>query len=53
MFFQEAAKRGNYGNERYEQLEFQRKVAQYYQILQDATWKVLSQCSVTQTHVID
>lgn len=38
---EEAARRGNYGIERYEQLEFQKKVAHYYQILKDVTWKVV------------
>ncbi|XP_020592001.1 thymidylate kinase isoform X2 [Phalaenopsis equestris] len=38
---EEAARRGNYGFERYEQLEFQKNVAHYYRILNDATWKVI------------
>ncbi|XP_008798519.2 thymidylate kinase isoform X2 [Phoenix dactylifera] len=38
---EEAAKRGGYGTERYEQLEFQRNVAQQYQKLRDSTWKVV------------
>lgn len=37
---QKAAERGGYGGERYEQLEFQKKVAAYYQVLHDASWKV-------------
>ncbi|KAJ4981716.1 hypothetical protein NE237_032553 [Protea cynaroides] len=41
---EKAAARGGYGGERYEQLEFQRKVAQYYQILHDATWKSVDAC---------
>ncbi|XP_028100380.1 thymidylate kinase-like [Camellia sinensis] len=36
-----AAERGGYGGERYEQLEFQRKVARSYQILHDASWKTI------------
>jgi thymidylate kinase len=38
---QKAAERGGYGAERYEQLEFQRKVAQCYQVLHDPSWKVI------------
>ncbi|KAK8942734.1 hypothetical protein KSP39_PZI009412 [Platanthera zijinensis] len=38
---EEAAKRGSYGIERYEQLDFQKKVAHSYQILLDTTWKVI------------
>lgn len=38
---EKAAERGGYGGERYEQLEFQRKVAQSYQALSDASWKVI------------
>ncbi|XP_043700594.1 thymidylate kinase-like [Telopea speciosissima] len=41
---EKAAERGGYGGERYEQLEFQRKVAQHYQILHDATWKIVDAC---------
>ncbi|KAF7129161.1 hypothetical protein RHSIM_Rhsim10G0009900 [Rhododendron simsii] len=36
---EKAAERGGYGGERYEQLEFQRKVAHSYQLLHDASWK--------------
>ncbi|CAH9077111.1 unnamed protein product [Cuscuta europaea] len=36
-----AAERGGYGGERYEQLEFQKKVAQSYQALQDPSWKIV------------
>ncbi|CAH9139824.1 unnamed protein product [Cuscuta epithymum] len=36
-----AAKRGGYGGERYDQLEFQKKVAQSYQVLQDSSWKIV------------
>ncbi|XP_028070878.1 thymidylate kinase-like isoform X1 [Camellia sinensis] len=39
-----AAERGGYGGERYEQLEFQRKVARSYQILHDASWKTIDAC---------
>ena len=38
--FQRAAERGGYGEERYEKLEFQRRVSDCYHRLQDATWKV-------------
>ncbi|XP_010250824.1 PREDICTED: thymidylate kinase isoform X1 [Nelumbo nucifera] len=38
---EKAAERGGYGGERYEQLEFQRKVAQHYKMLCDATWKII------------
>ena len=38
--YQKAAERGGYGGERYEQLEFQKKVAQSYHKLFDASWKV-------------
>ncbi|KAG0450528.1 hypothetical protein HPP92_026662 [Vanilla planifolia] len=41
---EEASRRGGYGTERYEQLEFQRNVAKHYQILQDSTWKVVDAC---------
>ncbi|KAI8533457.1 hypothetical protein RHMOL_Rhmol10G0011800 [Rhododendron molle] len=36
---EKAAERGGYGGERYEQLEFQRKVAHSYRLLHDASWK--------------
>ncbi|KAI8030816.1 Thymidylate kinase [Camellia lanceoleosa] len=36
-----AAERGGYGGERYEQLEFQKKVARSYQMLYDASWKAI------------
>lgn len=39
---QKAAERGGYGGERYEQLEFQKKVAQSYLKLCDASWKVIN-----------
>jgi len=38
---QKAAERGGYGGERYEQLEFQKKVAKCYQALCDSSWKVI------------
>ncbi|XP_035549355.1 thymidylate kinase-like isoform X1 [Juglans regia] len=41
---EQAAGRGGYGSERYEQLEFQRKVAQCYQDLYDASWKIIDAC---------
>ncbi|XP_062163969.1 thymidylate kinase isoform X2 [Alnus glutinosa] len=41
---EKAAERGGYGAERYEQLEFQRKVAQCYQVLHDPSWKIIDAC---------
>ncbi|KAI3856126.1 hypothetical protein MKW98_016159 [Papaver atlanticum] len=41
---QKAAERGGYGGERYEQLEFQKKVAQHYEMLHDPTWKRVDAC---------
>ncbi|KAL5973543.1 dTMP kinase [Asimina triloba] len=41
---EKAAQRGGYGGERYEQLEFQRKVAEQYFTLRDDTWKVIDAC---------
>ncbi|KAK9131522.1 hypothetical protein Sjap_012009 [Stephania japonica] len=41
---EEAAERGGYGGERYERLEFQRKVSQQYRILRDETWKIIDAC---------
>lgn len=38
---EKAAERGGYGGERYEQLEFQKKVAQFYHKLFDASWKIV------------
>ncbi|XP_072950270.1 thymidylate kinase isoform X2 [Typha angustifolia] len=38
---EKAAERGGYGTERYEQLEFQRKVAKHYHTLCDASWEAL------------
>ena len=37
---EKAADRGGYGGERYEQLEFQKKVARSYLALRDSSWKV-------------
>lgn len=39
-----AAERGGYGGERYEQLEFQKKVALCYQLLRDDSWKIIDAC---------
>ncbi|KDP46329.1 hypothetical protein JCGZ_10169 [Jatropha curcas] len=41
---EKAAERGGYGGERYEKLEFQRKVAQCYQTLHDSSWKIIDAC---------
>ncbi|KAF9666280.1 hypothetical protein SADUNF_Sadunf16G0213200 [Salix dunnii] len=41
---EKAAERGGYGGERYEQLEFQRKVAKCYQAQCDSSWKVIDAC---------
>ncbi|KAG9442681.1 hypothetical protein H6P81_018535 [Aristolochia fimbriata] len=41
---EKAAERGDYGVERYEQLDFQRKVAHHYEILRDETWKIVDGC---------
>ncbi|KAL5569543.1 hypothetical protein UlMin_026118 [Ulmus minor] len=38
---EKAADRGGYGGERYEQLEFQKKVRQCYQALHDSSWKII------------
>ncbi|OIT38736.1 PREDICTED: thymidylate kinase-like isoform X1 [Nicotiana attenuata] len=38
---EKAAERGGYGGERYEQLEFQKKVAKSYLTLHDSSWKVI------------
>ncbi|KAL3534033.1 hypothetical protein ACH5RR_007554 [Cinchona calisaya] len=38
---EKAAERGGYGAERYEKLEFQKKVAQSYNMLFDASWKIV------------
>ncbi|KAI3793895.1 hypothetical protein L1987_36518 [Smallanthus sonchifolius] len=41
---EKAAERGGYGGERYEKLEFQKNVAQYYKKLSDASWKIIDAC---------
>ncbi|CAJ1957187.1 unnamed protein product [Sphenostylis stenocarpa] len=41
---EKAAERGGYGGERYEKLEFQKKVADYYKVLHDVSWKVVDAC---------
>ncbi|KAK3023585.1 hypothetical protein RJ639_044045 [Escallonia herrerae] len=41
---EKAAERGGYGGERYEQLEFQRKVAKCYENLRDSLWKTIDAC---------
>jgi dTMP kinase len=38
---EKAAERGGYGGERYERIEFQKKVAGHYHSLRDSTWKVV------------
>ncbi|KAF8668899.1 hypothetical protein HU200_052103 [Digitaria exilis] len=38
---EKAAERGGYGGERYEKIEFQKKVADHYHSLRDSTWKVV------------
>ncbi|CAM8965349.1 unnamed protein product [Rhodiola kirilowii] len=39
---EEAAERGGYGGERYEQLEFQTKVSKQYQTMRDHSWKIIN-----------
>ncbi|KAJ3684340.1 hypothetical protein LUZ61_013504 [Rhynchospora tenuis] len=41
---EKAAERGGYGIERYEKLEFQKKVAEYYLALRDSSWEVVDGC---------
>ncbi|KAL9322224.1 hypothetical protein ACSQ67_010277 [Phaseolus vulgaris] len=41
---EKAAERGGYGGERYEKLEFQKKVADFYKVLHDVSWKVVDAC---------
>ncbi|CAN1127642.1 Thymidylate kinase [Linum perenne] len=41
---EKAAERGGYGGERYEQLEFQKKVAECYHALHDCSWKMINAC---------
>uniref|UniRef100_A0A7N0V7M1 Thymidylate kinase n=1 Tax=Kalanchoe fedtschenkoi TaxID=63787 RepID=A0A7N0V7M1_KALFE len=38
---EKAAERGGYGGERYEQLEFQKKVSQQYQMMRDQSWEIV------------
>lgn len=38
---EKAAERGGYGDERYEHTEFQKKVAQQYKALHDASWQII------------
>ncbi|XP_066400475.1 thymidylate kinase-like [Miscanthus floridulus] len=38
---EKAAERGGYGGERYEKIEFQKKVAEHYHSLRDSTWKAV------------
>ncbi|XP_050382597.1 thymidylate kinase isoform X1 [Argentina anserina] len=42
---EKAAERGGYGVERYEQLEFQKKVDQRYKELCSSNWKIIDACS--------
>ncbi|KAJ4780121.1 Thymidylate kinase [Rhynchospora pubera] len=44
-----AAERGGYGTERYEKLEFQKKVAEYYYALRDSSWEVVDGCLKMET----
>nr|KAJ0224135.1 hypothetical protein LSAT_V11C200084490 [Lactuca sativa] len=41
---EKAAERGGYGGERYEQLEFQKNVGKYYEMLSDPSWKIIDAC---------
>lgn len=41
---EKAAERGGYGGERYEQLEFQKKVSLQYKDLHDHSWKIVDAC---------
>ncbi|XP_078170488.1 P-loop containing nucleoside triphosphate hydrolases superfamily protein isoform X2 [Carex rostrata] len=41
---EKAAERGGYGTERYEKLEFQKKVAEHYYALRDSSWEVVDGC---------
>ncbi|CAG7910499.1 unnamed protein product [Brassica rapa] len=36
-----AAERGGYGDERYERVDFQKKVSEFYQTLRDSSWKII------------
>jgi len=54
-FNQKAAERGGYGGERYEKLEFQKKVADCYKALHnDVSWKVINcLCDLKSTSLND
>ena len=39
---EEASKRGDYGNEKYEKIEFQAKVRDNYQKLKEENWEVIN-----------
>lgn len=41
LSLEEAAKRGSFGEERYEQTDFQREVAKNYEVLKKQDWKVI------------
>lgn len=41
---EKAAERGGYGGERYEKLEFQKKVAESYKLLHDSSWEIVDAC---------
>ncbi|MED6135318.1 dTMP kinase [Stylosanthes scabra] len=41
---EKASERGGYGGERYEKLEFQKKVAESYKALHDVSWKFVDAC---------
>ncbi|OIW01872.1 hypothetical protein TanjilG_31054 [Lupinus angustifolius] len=41
---EKASERGGYGGERYEKLDFQKKVAESFKDLHDASWKVVDAC---------
>ncbi|KAE9605219.1 putative dTMP kinase [Lupinus albus] len=41
---EKASERGGYGGERYEKLDFQKKVAESFKVLHDASWKVVDAC---------
>lgn len=38
---EEASKRGSYGSERYETIEFQEKVSSAYELLKDSSWRIV------------
>ncbi|GAB2226318.1 hypothetical protein Droror1_Dr00022120 [Drosera rotundifolia] len=41
---EKASERGGYGGERYEHLDFQKKVAEKYNVLRDDSWKIFDAC---------